>query len=535
MASRRDAIPAWETGCAAHDWGSIAADVDDPPHCVSECRERFLRAMLPKDETFGRLCEVFEDRDHMDKEKPFHSLYCCDSQLCGVDNLGEIGKDPNVNWFINVCQDIGYHSITDPGPPDSTYTCSHDAVYGGGSLCQSESPEVAIDNASSSPVSSESITQTPTVSIGNASSNGNTAVGTPTPTSNAVPSSMPDQTYSRITDPSLSTSVDPSNTEGEVQGERGLSTSVKITIGLTTVIAIAVIVALVICLLRRRSRKGDIHRKIKHPSSPAPAGSPTPLVSPVISNSEVDGIQLATSHTDVNGVQLTPPARLRERRLLPTAMHQRLPLRGEPVGQPGFPMSPLYSPTAGKLTPRHERTPKIRHGDNMVTVPRIVMTASHGGYMGQDDCPSPLGSQSSTSSAFHSRSTVGYRNSSPTRLPRSHFNISELVSPGPPPNRALPFTPPNGSSSLTSTTSRPNDANITSGLSHQHPAQVQGLSPDSRELCDLTEEYSRESHNSWGSWGGGCSSASISPLRKGKITRSPVMGEAELERLGGKY
>ncbi|KAH7153191.1 hypothetical protein EDB81DRAFT_946084 [Dactylonectria macrodidyma] len=430
MASQRDAIPAWETGCAAHDWGFIAADVDDPPHCVSECRERFLRAMLPKDETFGQLCEVFEDRDRMDKEMPFRSLYCCDSQLCGVDNLGEIGKDPNVNWFINVCQDIGYHSITDPGPPDSTYTCSHDAVYGGGSLCQSESPEVVIDNASSSPsppsVSSESVTKTPIWSLGDATSRDNTIIGTPAPTFNLVPSSMPDQTYSRITDPSLGASMDPSDAEGEAQDERGLSTGVKVTIGLTTIIAIAIIVALAICLLRRRSRKGDIRSKIKHPNSPAPAGSPTPLVSPVISSFEADGIQLATSHTGVNGVQLTPPARLRERRLLPTALDQRIPQRGKPVEQPGFPMSPLYSPTTGKLTPRHERTPKICHGDNVVTVPRIVMTAPNGGWMGQDDCPSPLGSQSSTSSTHPSGPLVGYRNGSPTRLPRSHFNISEL-------------------------------------------------------------------------------------------------------------
>lgn len=93
MAFQRDLNPTGEGKCAAHDWGFIATDVDDPPRCVSECRERFLRQMLPKDETFGRLCEVLGDKDHMDKEQPFRSLYCCDSQLCGVDNLGAIGKD----------------------------------------------------------------------------------------------------------------------------------------------------------------------------------------------------------------------------------------------------------------------------------------------------------------------------------------------------------------------------------------------------------------------------------------------------------
>lgn len=93
MASQGDSDRVWKRDCANHGWGFVAADVADPPHCISRCRERFLRDMLPKDETFERLCEVLEDKDHMDKGQSFRALYCCDSQLCGVDNLGAGGKD----------------------------------------------------------------------------------------------------------------------------------------------------------------------------------------------------------------------------------------------------------------------------------------------------------------------------------------------------------------------------------------------------------------------------------------------------------
>lgn len=93
MSSPRSSSRSWEIDCDGHSWGFIAANVEDPPGCISKCRERFLRGLLPKDETFERVCEVLSDKDHMDKEQPFRELYCCDSQLCGVDNLGRGGKD----------------------------------------------------------------------------------------------------------------------------------------------------------------------------------------------------------------------------------------------------------------------------------------------------------------------------------------------------------------------------------------------------------------------------------------------------------
>lgn len=84
----------WKRDCG-QSWGFVAVNVEDPPQCVRQCRERFLREVLPKDETFDfeQVCQLLTDKDHMDKERPFRALYCCDSQLCGVDNLGGGGKD----------------------------------------------------------------------------------------------------------------------------------------------------------------------------------------------------------------------------------------------------------------------------------------------------------------------------------------------------------------------------------------------------------------------------------------------------------
>ncbi|OAA49003.1 hypothetical protein BBO_02048 [Beauveria brongniartii RCEF 3172] len=37
-------------------------------------------------------------------------LYCCDAQLCGVDNIALPGFDPNVDLLINVCASFDDHN-----------------------------------------------------------------------------------------------------------------------------------------------------------------------------------------------------------------------------------------------------------------------------------------------------------------------------------------------------------------------------------------------------------------------------------------
>ncbi|CAJ2512101.1 Uu.00g077260.m01.CDS01 [Anthostomella pinea] len=202
---------------------------------------------------------------------------------------------------------------------------------------------------------------------------------------------------------------------------------------------------------------------------------------------------------------------------------------------------------------------------------------------------------------------------SPTRPPRPHdgpLEIPDLVKPaGPPPNRALPPPPPNhpnsptfsvspvsplsptfsprplalggGSSPAISAVAIPppgrhdhdsiNSNNTTNTKSrhhhshhqhHQHhhdPAAIGialSASTSTKELCDLTESYARETRESWGSWsgagGGGPGTNPAAPKRgsnspRGSADRkggggggggggsSVALQELDLEKLGGRY
>ncbi|CAM1509951.1 Fc.00g002860.m01.CDS01 [Cosmosporella sp. VM-42] len=536
MSTHQDSREYWKRDCTGHTWGFIAANVDDPPHCISKCRERFLRELLPKDETFERVCEVLADKDYMDKEQPFRALYCCDSQLCGVDNLEGGGKDPNVNWFINACQDIGYHSIVDPGPPKPTYSCTFDSIYNDDPRCQKNKPVVATKTAATTEMlPSEILPSTSDAFVAEKLTTDPTTLVFASSTSTPPRGSMPAETYSKITDPSLAASLDPSDADEEQDNGNRFSTGVKVTIGLCVVLGLVAILALVFCLLRRRSRRrgGSVfHRYIKHQTSPPPAGSPTPLVSPTI------------SHTDADGVPLTPPARLRERRFLPTVMNQKQSQRESQQNHAGFPASPLYSPSTTKLVPRNERIPRVYGGGNSRPLSQIAVTAPGGG-LNRDGSMSSYASDPVTVPSTNSASEppIGYSDGSPTRPARpqeKHMKITGLVSPGPPPTRALPSTPPSGPISPTMpapSMSRPGDFGVAIGTIPRNPAQGVVLPKESRDLCDLTEEYARDSRHSWGSWGGsggGGPGVSVSSPRK-RAVNSPVMEETDLERLAGRY
>ncbi|RSL84633.1 hypothetical protein CEP52_016382 [Fusarium oligoseptatum] len=514
--ARQASIRLRKRGCSSgHGWGFIAADVEDPPQCIAMCRERFLRELLPKDETFERACEALGDRggeQQQQHRRSFRALYCCDSQLCGVDNLGERGRDPNVNWFINACQEIGYHSIVDPGPPDVDYVCDPESTHGGDVHCHKAQPADRAEDEAFESVSSTSQVSTSE----DATSKRSTA--SETSTSAPVQSSMSDTTYSTSTDPSLVTTSEPSSKEQDKKDETGLPLGVKVTIAILSVVILAALVVLVVCLLKRRkSRRNDIRRLIKHPTSPPPADSPTPLVSPTL------------SHTDADGVPLTPPARLRERKFLPTLSEPSLsPTSSRHRDRSGFPASPLCSPTSSNLTPRHERTPKIYSADQVPPVPMIVMTTPEGG---QNDGSASFNGV--TPPASVQKMPLGHGNGSPPRPPRSRDGLFRiLVSPGPPPTRALPSTPPNRPSTPTKPlSSPPRKGSTVCPPVHQLTKDIV-LSPEARELRDMTESYAKDAgRHSGGSWSGMAGSS----LAKGRSVSSPVMEEADLERLGGRY
>ncbi|KAJ4014895.1 hypothetical protein NW766_005212 [Fusarium irregulare] len=404
------------TGCAGHFWGFVAPDVQDPPQCIALCRERFLKELVPEDETFEKVCEALQDKEYMEREQPFRALYCCDAQACGVDNLGERGRDPNVNWLINACQDIGYHSVIDPGPPQPYHICDSESIHGNNKDCQEVNSADRTGDVLSQITSTTTSTVTAEITITRSTRTSAIDSEAETSTSLSIQSSIQPTDYSTSSDPATHATSDPSNSD-QSHSNKGLSTGVKVTIAIISIVGLLFILALIFCVFRRRrSRKNDIRRLIKHPTSPPPAaGSPTPLVSPTLS----------TSHVDAESVPLTPPARLRERRYLPTD---------------GFPTSPLFSPTGKKLSPRHERTPRIYSANQ---VPMIVMTAPDGGKMNNDRSPS-LSDGIITPPASALMTPFGPNgNTSPPRPPRSRdASFQMLASPGPPPTRALPSTPP---------------------------------------------------------------------------------------------
>ncbi|KAH6950535.1 hypothetical protein DER45DRAFT_649064 [Fusarium avenaceum] len=406
-------------GCSSHSWGFVAPDVQDPPRCIALCRERFLKELSPKGETFERVCEVLQDSARMEKDQPFQALYCCDAQACGVDNLGERGRDPNVNWLINACQDIGYHSIIDPGPPQPYYICDSESINGDDKDCQKAKGVDKTEDASATITSRISLSTATESTLSTKATTSKITTATSLPLQNSIPNTS----YSTSTNPSIIPTSDPSSSDqNDTEPSRGMPLGVKVTIAIISVVGFLAIGALIFCLFRRRrSRRNDIRRLIKHPTSPPPppADSPTPLVSPTL------------SHTDADGVPLTPPARLRERRFLPTMSDQQI----------GFPSSPLFSPTTTKLSPRHERTPRIYSANQ---VPMIVMTAPDGAKVRDNHGSASFSDGVITPPASAQMMPLGCSiTTSPTRPPRSHdasFNM--LASPGPPPTRALPSTPP---------------------------------------------------------------------------------------------
>lgn len=80
--------------CSNQPWGFLATDVADPPACIADCRQKFLRGLSLEDETLETVCEALTDNGNTDiKDEMFWALYCCDAQLCGVDNLKGGGDD----------------------------------------------------------------------------------------------------------------------------------------------------------------------------------------------------------------------------------------------------------------------------------------------------------------------------------------------------------------------------------------------------------------------------------------------------------
>ncbi|KAM7201174.1 hypothetical protein V8F20_004920 [Naviculisporaceae sp. PSN 640] len=471
----------------------------DRKACFMSCMAQFLESVLPGSESNPEgmasttMCKTLNGTSAGD-ERTFWPLYWCDMNYCGlaVDRNGNEGQDPNVNKIINNCNGIGVSTILDSGPPPEGFSCSSDKA--GDSTCNPPTmnkmgPTSAQEAPGPAPSTTKVIPTNPTAAH-------------PTVSSKAAT-----DTHSS----SSSTGAPLTTTESS-----GLSHGAKIALAVCSVLGLLILVGLIFIFLRRRKRRKTQFRSallqsqllgstggrggdgMFFPFSGRGGGgdggySPTPLISPA-------GSAVGGSINTVADPPLTPPLRLRDRRLLlPSILRTS---RSSDVSPPltpltpayspnhtnannssatSFPTSPICAPTVNKLVPRHERTPTPQKIPIESLPPLASSNGANGGNGGSNSrrgsmitasnnsatyCPSSMGANSHTSLLRHevtlsstssSASTVVPPHAcssppgSPPRPPRPHdtpLEIPDLLSAAPatssmsPPPAFRGFSPP---------------------------------------------------------------------------------------------
>ncbi|WQF81873.1 hypothetical protein CDEST_06887 [Colletotrichum destructivum] len=522
-----------------NDWGKVASNVPDPPKCIETCRSRFLERVVPGFNKTGypEVCNVLSGSE--DAKERLWELYCCDSTFCGVQLDGNLGQDPNVNYIINNCQNLGSGTIQDPGLPPTGYACPISPNDQSRTPCPM--PFMVPDPRG--PLSTRISPMTPLAPE-------YTALTTLTTSTSGVIRSPTRSTQSVMKAPGVSASASASN-QSQIHRHGGIPLGAKVAIGASSGVAFLAMLAFMICLFRRRTRVGHAHSlksEIRHPTRRHAIPSPPP---PVMS-------PLGSTHGGFRTLQ-TPPARLQERRILhpPTSLRNpriNVSIPGTPLGaifgqtSPSIQV-PTPSPTANKSPPGFDRSTKPYYGNPPPSVFKDTSKAGNTASMSSSASGRTATTISNISSSFPHLVP-----SSPTRPPRPHekpLHIPNLVCPGPPPTRSLPSPPPRSPSSplsmfrtqqrVKSSSGGSLDAAIDNGwVPPRNPARGVVLGKESKDLHDLTETCARESRerDSWGSWSigvGGTGVGTGSIQKRGGSVNSPVLEEADLERLGGRY
>ncbi|KAI1506685.1 hypothetical protein F5X99DRAFT_12779, partial [Biscogniauxia marginata] len=518
------------------------------------------------------------------------SLYCCDSN-CGVW-IDRSGQSPNVDLIINRCQNNGYYSIPDPGPPPSWDSCLSDAP-------------------------GDAQPALPTGTIEPQDTGLRTFSRLPVPSTKTAPAS-PLSTYAPSPDSPRPSSSTTSPFPSSETASAGLTAGSKAAIGICTSLGVIALVFLLIFMIRRRRsdprtypRSDPTVTRHKRSFSEPPSGSRTSLTAPL----------MTPTSASLRNTPCTPPARLSDRKYLTSVFNQGLqrpPSTPSGAEKPAFPVSPIFAPTSSKLVPRHERR-ATTNSSIRSPLPSPPPASSQYPRSSIYSLSSGLGASTTT---FNSNKGDSVRSGtvtvtgtstpplSPTRPPRPHdgpLQIPDLVAPsGPPPSHALPPPPPSPAhhkhpicSSPTFPVSPVSPASPTFparpivlggspvvavyqhadkvhyepaiGIAVPHspppppppppllpPPAVAVTSAAAKELCDLTESYARErkTRDSWGSWSGagyGGGGPGVSPIGAGRKRGSDgssrgsadkkgsanatgtALRELDLEKLGGRY
>ncbi|KAH6676145.1 hypothetical protein F5X68DRAFT_264334 [Plectosphaerella plurivora] len=310
---------------AQRAWGHVAPNISNPDPCLTKCQELFYERLIPRYNStrFNQVCEALSV-GQAGQDSPLRELYCCDSLLCGVDIVNFTVQDPNVLTIINQCQrpDFGGHVIEDPGHPSLGSVCplsaiSHDKD---GLPCERNSfiiqeivPDPDVDAGILTALTIDTKSQPPVPSTSTSRS--------PAPSS-SISTSSPSSAHPAQSSPAVvSMSSNPS----------GPTPGAKAAVAVCSSLALLLIVAVIFCCLRRHARAKryrsppSTRSRIQHPIF-LPGSSPTPLMSPSYS--------LGADQQ----VPLSPPPRLRERRLLysvgGSASDKTISVPGTPTAPP---------------------------------------------------------------------------------------------------------------------------------------------------------------------------------------------------------
>ncbi|KAH6620835.1 hypothetical protein B0J18DRAFT_466468 [Chaetomium sp. MPI-SDFR-AT-0129] len=212
---------------------------NNPAACLDQCRTQFLGGLLTawgeesSSTTSGNGNGWEQGCGSLNKGvdvREFWTLYWCDATFCGVAIEEGVA---NVDRIINTCQNIGFYSLLDPGPPPTYFHCPLDSNSSGDcSFTALTAPQATrnpeIDPGSTAP------TQTPTTDGSSSSSS---------PASASSSSSTPSSTPADTTSP-------PTN---------NLTAQGKAAIAICSVLALIILITVVLlCLHRHKRRKASL-------------------------------------------------------------------------------------------------------------------------------------------------------------------------------------------------------------------------------------------------------------------------------------
>ncbi|AEO61506.1 hypothetical protein MYCTH_2113417 [Thermothelomyces thermophilus ATCC 42464] len=296
------------------------AKQSDAHECLANCRAQFLRGVLNGWEGSNGWAEGCGSLNRGVAAQEFWSLYWCDSTFCGVaiDLDGGLGQDPSVDLIINTCQNIGFYSIFNPGPPPPGFKCSTEAddmssicsatVMSASQATPGRQPDPAV------PATSASMTKLTTTTT------------TAQPSSTLVIQASHSESASSVATASPAPSAASTTSGTNITGQGRAAIAVCSALALMLLVCFAFV-----WLRRRKQRKESFDRALRSRHDHLPgaglAGSPTPLISPV-------GLAVGTRGA------LTPPLRLRDRKFLPSILRPGSRSPSPPL----TPLTPAYTP-----------------------------------------------------------------------------------------------------------------------------------------------------------------------------------------------